>query len=558
MGILLGVYYLLLEREKMHRFNRYYLLFSIVFSLALPLVIIPIYVEAEIVPEMMYNTQPVTPNVVTPITKTINYFPIVLWSLYGLITTLLLLRYISNIATFKRKASLGTVISYDNAKLVLIEEKVLPHTFLNYIFINREDYEQRTIEAELFTHELTHVRQKHTLDILFIEILKTIFWFNPFLYLYGRSIRLNHEFLADEKVVKTTQNVISYQTILLEKTSGTTIAFASNLTFSLTKKRLLMMTKTTTRTKAILLKTAVAPILIILLALLCTEEIAAQQNDSFKNIPANDTQRMQVYIVTQSQVDSLKKIDPVKYKDINTKDYFYLKTTYTENGKTAIQKSFKLKPSQMELTKLSDSVKEANTIDPLRIRKIEYIKIEGEELAKFRQDMPLLFKDAKAKYQKKIVTYVAEDGSLKVKTTFENIDKKTTSLPINVGSLEPPYEIEQVSNGVQDSVYNTSKLAKQPEYSDGGIRGFYNYVNSNFKIPTVKEDMTARIYVSFVIEKDGSITNVKILRSPNDELSAEAIRVLRNTDKKWIPGETADGKIVRASYNLPITINIKP
>jgi hypothetical protein len=102
-------------------------------------------------------------------------------------------------------------VKYKNATLVLVDEKTLPHTFLNHIFVNFDDYNQRTIEDELYTHELVHVTQKHTLDILFIELLITIFWFNPLLYLYKKAIQLNHEFLADQKVVESYNNVPFYQ-----------------------------------------------------------------------------------------------------------------------------------------------------------------------------------------------------------------------------------------------------------------------------------------------------------------------------------------------------------
>lgn len=103
--------------------------------------------------------------------------------------------------------------------------------------------------------------------------------------------------------------------------------------------------------------------------------------------------------------------------------------------------------------------------------------------------------------------------------------------------------------------YAASELTKQPEYSDGGMKGFYTYVNKHFKIPKVNKDMTARIYISFVIEKDGSMSNIKILRDPGYGMGDEAVRVLKSMEKKWIPGEL-NGEKVSANYNLPITINI--
>ncbi len=154
---------------------------------------------------------------------------------------------------FKIKSN--PIVKYKNANLVLVDEKTLPHTFLNSIFINFDDYNNRNIEDELYTHELVHVTQKHTLDILFIEFLKVIFWFNPLFILYKKAIQLNHEFLADEEIVKTYNNVPFYQNLLLQKSSEQqTIYLASNLNYLVTKKRLIMMTKSTSQKIAVLEK----------------------------------------------------------------------------------------------------------------------------------------------------------------------------------------------------------------------------------------------------------------------------------------------------------------
>ena len=110
----------------------------------------------------------------------------------------------------------------------------------------------------MYTHELVHVNQKHTIDILFIEVLKVFFWFNPLFIFYKKAIQLNHEFLADEEIVKTYNNVPFYQNLLLQKGIGTqTIYLASNLNYLVTKKRLIMMTKSTSQTIATIKKIAI-------------------------------------------------------------------------------------------------------------------------------------------------------------------------------------------------------------------------------------------------------------------------------------------------------------
>ena len=300
MGVLLGLYYILFEREKMHRFNRFYLLSAVVFSLALPLVTIPLYVEAAASPQALPMEQylefreqqmpgenittgnhevTVTPTYEAPEAIYINYSPYIAWGLYLSVVLVLSVRFIVNILRFYKIRRNSLIVSYKGTNLVLLNQDVLPHTYLNNIYVSKNEYENKLIAPELFTHELTHVRQYHTLDILFIETLKTIFWFNPLLYFYKKAIQLNHEFLADEKVIDSTANTVYYQKLLLEKASvGTTFSMASNLTFSLTKKRFIMMTKTTSTTKAGFIKLVIVPVITALIMLLCTKTIAKATN----------------------------------------------------------------------------------------------------------------------------------------------------------------------------------------------------------------------------------------------------------------------------------------
>jgi len=285
--VFLCFYHLVLEREKMHQFNRFYLLGSIIISLVIPFVtfeIINIIAVVENIEPISLNTIPTTLNEnitqesVIHLQETINYTPYVLWGLYGLITFILIARFVINCSKLISKSKSNPIVKYKNAKLVLVDEKTIPHTFLNFIYINFEDYNNRNIEDELYTHELVHVNQKHTLDILLIEVLKVIFWFNPLFIFYKKAIQLNHEFLADEEIVKTYNNVPFYQNLLLQKSSNVqTIYLASNLNYLVTKKRLIMMTKSTSKPIAGLKKIAIIPILIGLIYFFCVEIIAQEK-----------------------------------------------------------------------------------------------------------------------------------------------------------------------------------------------------------------------------------------------------------------------------------------
>jgi periplasmic protein TonB len=99
-----------------------------------------------------------------------------------------------------------------------------------------------------------------------------------------------------------------------------------------------------------------------------------------------------------------------------------------------------------------------------------------------------------------------------------------------------------------------SLLDKQPEYP-GGIKKFYDYVGTNFDKPEIDDVESISVYVSFVIEKDGSMTDIKVLRNPGYGLDKEAVRVLKSLKTKWKPG-IKDGDFVRTQYTLPIKIQM--
>lgn len=100
--------------------------------------------------------------------------------------------------------------------------------------------------------------------------------------------------------------------------------------------------------------------------------------------------------------------------------------------------------------------------------------------------------------------------------------------------------------------YTPAALDKMPEFP-GGIKKFYTFVGNNFTKPELDADRTLRVYVSFVIEKDGSMTDIVVKNDPGYGLGKEAVRVLKSLKTKWEPGMIG-GKAVRTAYNLPITI----
>jgi len=106
-----------------------------------------------------------------------------------------------------------------------------------------------------------------------------------------------------------------------------------------------------------------------------------------------------------------------------------------------------------------------------------------------------------------------------------------------------------------DKIYSTVSLAIEPEYP-GGLNAFYKYVSKNFNVPEeVDQDINIRVLTTFVIEKDGTITDIKVIKDPGFGLANEARRVLGAVPEKWSPG-FMDGKPVRVSYTLPIQVKL--
>lgn len=473
---LLFFYHLVLEREKMHQFNRFYLLFSLIFSFAIPFITIEI-IEEITTPIIQNSAIQINQGSIVIVEET-NYLPIILWSIYGLVTFLFSFRFMRNIIKIISKINSNTRNDYKNAKLVLLKEEVLPHTFLNYIFISEIDYKNQKIEAELFSHELTHVTQKHTFDVLFIEILKTIFWFNPIFIFYKKAIQLNHEFLADEKVVKSYNNIPLYQNLLLSKANeNQPFYLASNLNYLLTKKRLIMMSKTTSTARAFLKKGILIPLLAALVFSLCTKVVAQETTQK---------EGKNIYV---------------------TGEAYYKKTTFKikdEQGKVVAKKKYS------DLT-----AKQKKLAPPIVIRSYN--------------DKPLSEKEIIKKIKK-------EEPKTFIIDEFD---------PKNIKSVKG-----------KNDIYKLADISEKPDYT-GGMEAFYKFISENYTTPKTPDDvkLAGKIYVTFVIETDGNLSNFKVLRDIGYGTGEEAIRVLK-LSPKWVPGKINDEE-VRTQFSLPISIQPK-
>ena len=264
LAVFMLFYKLFLERESVHQFKRFYLLVAIAGSFCIPFITFTTVIEQTLVQPILNEI--VTPVVLSeaPIETSINWWPIMALSIYTLGVLFFGLKFILNLYRLLQKISLNDKVQSQKSIIVLLKEHVIPHTFLKYMFFEKEAYNTNRIPKEILLHEEVHVAQKHSLDIIFIELLQVVFWFHPLIYFIKKDIKLNHEFLADQAVIKQGYSAKAYQSLLLEYASQPTNSLISSINYASIKKRLTIMKTHTSKTAIWLRSLILLPLVAVL------------------------------------------------------------------------------------------------------------------------------------------------------------------------------------------------------------------------------------------------------------------------------------------------------
>jgi hypothetical protein len=166
--------------------------------------------------------------------------------LYCCVAMILLARYLYNIWNLHQLYQHSELIIYKGRRISLINKNLGPFTFMNAIFINKASWKQGAVDDSLILHEIAHLNQKHTLDLLFIELVKIFLWFNPLVYLFKDLIQKNHEYLADNEVITSGVKAGDYAENIIDFTSKPArYAIVSAFNIKYIENRIIMLTKTT-------------------------------------------------------------------------------------------------------------------------------------------------------------------------------------------------------------------------------------------------------------------------------------------------------------------------
>jgi biopolymer transport protein ExbD len=247
------VFKLAVSRDKMHTVNRFVLLGILITSVIIPLAEIPVLQENRVIPQVEIFSQiletPVFNNPMPAVsgeiqtiqpTNTLSVNPVLLIYLFAII--LLFARLIISLIRVSQLIKKAEKQTFQNYMLAVVKDFIQPFSFLRNIVISEKDYTEN--KEMVITHEYAHIRHFHAVDLVICELFTALHWFNPFVWLLRRDLKLIHEYQADQAVLNKGIDAAKYQLLVIEKAVGERrFAMANHFTQKPILKRIKMMKK---------------------------------------------------------------------------------------------------------------------------------------------------------------------------------------------------------------------------------------------------------------------------------------------------------------------------
>jgi len=249
LGCSYAVYFLLLRKQKTFQFNRFFLTGSILLCLVAPFIEIELFnavpsiteIPLEKITESTFET-PHTEDIifdeVTPVHQS-SIDPV--YIIYLMVSGFFMFRFLKNLLKIY-KLTRNDYKRVERLKLIRVTDSDMVSSFFNYMFIPENHVLSKDDYLSVLAHETVHSEEYHTLDIILLELLKCIFWFNPFVWMYNTSILQNHEFIADEKSVLSGIAIENYSnTIINLGQKEYRVPLTSGFNFIKIKNRIIML-----------------------------------------------------------------------------------------------------------------------------------------------------------------------------------------------------------------------------------------------------------------------------------------------------------------------------
>ena len=605
-------YMLMLRRESFFRFNRMVLLGILLLSLVLPLCNIPwmsldrqpvvqaaqlqmleLGIPVHVLPEVQVVASPLRGG----LEGSFSLFHLLTF-IYIIGMAMLLATRLWQIGRLQLGLKQGVLWKGDEQDVHIYchSGDVAPFSWMRNIVINKKDYDEAG--REIILHEMGHIRSRHSWDVVLLTLVQMLQWWNPLCYVLGISLRDVHEYEADSYVLEQGVSAQGYQLLLIRKAVGSgSYAFANSFNHSLTKKRITMMKKSKSnpwmKSKALY----VIPVAALALSAFATPKFVAPIEETVSKLEGKGTensanlQAFEQEKTPAAQNDkALRPTGEVTSEDVKKQDTDE-RPLIVLNGKIfeipEDMKDINLKRMHEEqLTKLLN----------INVEDVESITVLQKEAATAKWGskgsngvIEITTKKETKEPESQNVVYNKETGTYD--PVLKDLVKKLPgakmddegNITVNGKSVTKIMVDGKEAFNIGDSIFNVPAVnAKYP----GGEGELYKFLATNIRYPKLCQSfgVQGRVIISFVVEKDGSITEIKKLRGPGMELSEidvtsykeknpesteepkvgqdlgellyeEGVRVLKAMPK-WEPAKDKDGNIVRSRFNLPIQFRL--
>ena len=562
-AVCLAVFYLfyklLMSRETFHRFNRFALLGLLALAAVLPLARISLEQPAA---DTVYPTvvlEEVLASAAVAALETDEapglleqgiaaaLLVYVAGILFFAIRNVWVFRKIRGITRRGKKEKLTDYLPECTTKAVLsvTEEELAPFSWMNHIVISRRDLQENG--TEILRHELAHVRNRHSIDLLIADCCILLQWFNPAAWLLKAELQNTHEFEADETVIREGVDIRQYQMLLIKKAVGSRLySIANSFNHSKLKKRITMMLKKRSNPWARAKYFYVLPVAAVAVAAFARPEISAVSDEissvKVSDFPAiQETNRPEISVVPSENTVRVEGtvVDNASGKPIIGASVIIRNTTTgtlsDENGKFTLEapKGSVIVISFIGLQSCSLVVSPAEGTSVMKA-KIKML----EETTQTDEIVVVGYEKPEPESASQVKWYKAEEVVKNEKNGPESAQQPQTG----------------VKNNTEEPIFIV--VEEMPEYP-GGMSEFMKFIAQNIKYPAdaLQGKVEGRVIARFVVCKDGSISDIEIMRSVSPSLDAEAVRVLKLMPK-WKPGRQR-GRAVPVKFTVPVTFRLE-
>ena len=517
-AVLIAVFYmfyrLMLARETFHRVNRIVLLLTALASYLLPLCVITMHrtVKMEGLPMVTLDDLQMDAVLAESVAET-PLWQILLSTLFiiGMVVTLshTLMSMFRIIMLIKRCEK---HLQSDGITICVSENtQITPFSWMHFIVMNRNDYE--ILDPAILAHERGHIRLHHSWDLLLVDTLTALQWFNPAMWMLRQDLRAIHEYEADGAVLSQGINARQYQYLLITKAGGIGgYSIANGINHSALKNRITMMTNKTSKNSHLLKLLALLPIVGATLAL-------------------------NARTVTDYVYDEPQKQQPVKKGKANA-------TIKTGSGQDI---------QIIESVVTTDENPQAYDVEKFIMKGKVF---DGEDKSAIVGAVVTIQGSKKGSVTDRDGNFSLEVSvGDRIEVMYVGYDTYTIGVS-KAYAKDRTYMIALYKEGTSPNKDIFDQAETMPEFP-GGVGKLMEYVAKNVRYPKEAEDkcLQGRVIATFIVEKDGSITSAKIVRSIDPALDAEALRVI-NGMPNWKPG-TQKGEPVRVKYTIPISFRLQ-